>query len=342
MQNHQLKRKLISPVILLCLVVLFIAGCSSGSGTKEGASSGNEQADKAQNQDTGIRTIEHSMGTAELKGTPKKIVVLEWTYAEDLLALGVEPTGVADVEGYKKYVNAKPELPANVVDVGTRQEPSLELITSLKPDLIIAENFRVKDTYDKLKEIAPTVVFDNYSKEASKDQYATMEKSFLTVADIVGKKKEGEQVISDLQNTYDDAKAKLKAAGKENAKYALIQGFSNQDAAVMLLYADNSIAAGALKRAGFANAYQPDTLLEDGYSQSTVESLVPVQDANLLYTVQDDDNIIEKQMKNNAVWKGLTFVKENRMYSLGGDMWVYGGPLSAKILVDKTVDLLTH
>nr|WP_145162761.1 iron-siderophore ABC transporter substrate-binding protein [Paenibacillus terrae] len=343
MKTFRLKRGLFAPFIVCCLIALFTAGCSTGGEVKEGAApqaGSGDSSTPAQQEE--VRTIQHSMGTAEMKGTPKNIVVLEWTYAEDLIALGIQPKGVADVEGYKKYVNAQPGLSADVIDVGTRQEPSLELITSLKPDLIIAENFRVKDTYEQLKAIAPTVVFDNYSKEASQDQYATMENSFRTIADIVGKKEEGEKVLADVQATFDNAKAKLKAAGKEHVKFALIQGFSNQDAAVMLLYSDNSIAAGALKRAGFENAYQPNPLPEDGYAQTTVESLVPVQDANLLYVVQDDDNIIEKQMKNNAVWNGLHFVKEQKTYPLGGDMWVYGGPLSAKILVDKAVSLLTQ
>ncbi|MNP75517.1 hypothetical protein D3C76_1725850 [compost metagenome] len=65
-----------------------------------------------------------------------------------------------------------------------------------------------------------------------------------------------------------------------------------------------------------------------------------MQDSNLLYIVQDDDNIFEKQLKDNQVWKNLNFVKEKRTYALGGDAWVFGGPLSAEVIVNRVASLL--
>ncbi|MNW69967.1 hypothetical protein D3C74_491200 [compost metagenome] len=50
--------------------------------------------------------------------------------------------------------------------------------------------------------------------------------------------------------------------------------------------------------------------------------------------------MFEKQLKDNAVWKGLKFVKEGRTYPLGGDMWLFGGPESAELLANKIVELL--
>src|SRR5690606_21515856 len=43
-----------------------------------------------------VRIITHSFGDTEIEGVPQRIVALEWTYAEDLLALGIQPAGVAD------------------------------------------------------------------------------------------------------------------------------------------------------------------------------------------------------------------------------------------------------
>src|SRR5690606_18466930 len=64
------------------------------------------------------REIEHAAGVTIIESIPERVVVLEWTYAEDLLALGIQPVGVADVAGYEAWVNVEPELGDDVVDVG--------------------------------------------------------------------------------------------------------------------------------------------------------------------------------------------------------------------------------
>ena len=77
-----------------------------------------------------------------------------------------------------------------------------------------------------------------------------------------------------------------------------------------------------------------------GSSTFNVEGLTKYDDVNYLYTVQDEDNIYENQLKKNAVWKSLDFVKEDRLFNLGGDTWLYGGPLSAETLLNKIVDAM--
>ncbi|TGU53214.1 iron-siderophore ABC transporter substrate-binding protein, partial [Mesorhizobium sp. M00.F.Ca.ET.186.01.1.1] len=105
-------------------------------------------------------------------------------------------------------------------------------------------------------------------------------------------------------------------------------GYSNQNAVEFRLSTDNSTAIQILNRVGLTNAYKPKKFEMNGMTTTDVEALPALQDANFLHIIQDDDNVIENQLKNNPVWNGLKFVKENRIYALGGDMWPYGGPLS--------------
>lgn len=334
--------KLFRPITLMLAFIMILAGCgSSASDTKQGTPAAGGSGSDTNATAPATKTIKHAMGTTDIKGTPTRIVILEWNYAENLLAVGLQPVGMADMAGYKKWVSAKPELAASVVDVGTRQEPNLEIISSLKPDLIVTTALRAKTSYDKLKAIAPTIVFDPYSEEDSKDQYAHLINAMKTMADIVGKSAEADKVLKDLDKTYEEARAKLKAAGKEGAEFVLTQAFSNQNAAVLRLFTENSAVSQIYAKLGLKNAYKPEKFESQGFATASVESLPAVQKANFLYSVQNDDNVFEKQLKDNAVWKGLAFVKENRTYSLGGDMWLFGGPLSIKGIVDKTVSLLT-
>ena len=318
------------------LVVLLIVALLT-SGVSEAVQSATPTATPASGSET--RAIEHALGSLELEGIPERIVVLEWTYAEDLLALDVQPIGVADVEGYRKWVNVEPALSDDVADVGTRQEPSLEAIAALEPDLIIGVQFRHEPIYDELSDIAPTLVFNPYPGEDGPNQLEEMEQTFLAIAAAVGREEQGQDVLAALDEAYEVARAELEEAGHTGREFVLTQAFTSQDVPQLRLFTDNAMAVQILEAIGLENAW--DAGLEQyGFSTVGVEALANVQDVDFFYVVQDDDNVFENQLRENAVWRNLAFVREERAYPLGGDTWLFGGPLSAELVVDKIVSLL--
>lgn len=325
---------------LSTILVLILAVSLAGCGSKENTASSNSKNTSAKPEaaTTEPLTVKHARGEETFTETPKRVVVLEWSLAESVLSLGVQPVGVADIKGYHKWVKAGPDFNSDVVDVGTRQEPNLETISSLKPDLILTEDYR--SDYDQLKAIAPTIVFNSQLEENQKSPYNYMVNSFQTIAKVLNKTKEGDAVLAHMKDSFDKAKQKLKDAGKEGASFVVTQAWSDQNAATMRLFTDNSMAAEVMKQIGLNNAFKPAKFQPDGFETVSVEALPQVQDANFFYVVQDDDNVFEKQLKDNAVWKGLKFVKEGRTYPLGGDMWLFGGPESAELLANKIVELL--
>lgn len=286
-------------------------------------------------------TVEHAMGTETIESYPEKIVVLEWSLAENMLALEVQPVGVADMEGYSNWVGAG-EFDASVVDVGTRQEPDLEAIAALDPDLIFAVDFRVAHSYEQLKGIAPTIVFGSEFEENVRDPYNYMEETFYTMAEVLGQTEKAEARMAHLEEVFAEAGQTLKDAGKEGAPFVISQAWTNQNAAVMRLFTSNSMGSQLLEKIGLQNAFESDVFQPNGFETASVERLADVQDANFLYIAQDDDNPFENQLKDNAVWNGLNFVKESRSYALGGDMWLFGGPLSSERVIEKAVELLTQ
>ncbi|MCD9022513.1 ABC transporter substrate-binding protein [Cohnella silvisoli] len=287
------------------------------------------------------RTFKHVLGETTITGTPKRVVVLEWTHAEDVLALGVQPVGIADIENMKKWVRLPVAIDSAVVDLGDRSTPNMEMLASLKPDLIIGTKFNLEKTYDTFSKIAPTLVYDAYPQEGQGDQYEEMVNTFNQIADVLGKKPEAEAVLLNLDKAYETAKAKVAATGKDKIPFVLAMAYSNQNAVTFRLSTDNSMAVKILEHIGLTNAHKSTKFENYGFTTTDVEALPAVQDANFLHMIQESDNVIENQLKDNSVWKGLNFVKENRVYALGGDMWPYGGPLSAQIMAEKTAELLT-
>ncbi|MFC3745264.1 ABC transporter substrate-binding protein [Paenibacillus sp. GCM10012306] len=332
-------------VVMLIVVILVAAGCGSNNSTNNATNSAAKSNEAAANNSSdtasGPIVLKDAKGEVKLDKPAQKVVVLEWTFTEDVIALGVQPVGNADNENYKLYVTSEAPLDASVTDVGTRDEPNLETIAALKPDLIIANAPSNEAIYDQLKSIAPTLIFSLYPDEGKGDQYTLMEDTFKTIAAALGKTAEGDKVLADLDAHYTDAKTKLAAAGKEGLNYVLTQAYSYQNAATMRLFTDNSLAVQTLDRIGLKNDWKPENFESYGFSTSTVEALPAVQDTNLLYIVQKDDDIFTKTLKDNSVWNGLTFVKEKRTYALDSATWVFGGPISSKVIVDEVVKTLT-
>lgn len=317
--------KSLMPWLLVSMMAL--AGCA-------GSADAPSQAPAAA---AGERTITHALGETTIPTTPQRIVALEWTYVEDLLALGIQPVGVADIEGFNDWVKLPVALDPAVVDVGDRGEPNLETLAQLDPDLIIAPLFRVADTYEELSAIAPTVIFDPYPTDETVTQYDEMRQTLLQIADLAGRTGEAEAVLARLDEKIAAARSQLEAAGQAGAQFVLAQAFGG-DAVQVRLFTDNAMAAEIVAQLGLENGWE-GAFDQYGFTTVSVETLPELGDVNFFYVVQDDNDVFTRDAIR-PLWENLTFVQNGNAHPLGGDTWLFGGPLSAELLIDKVVNLL--
>lgn len=337
-------QKLPLSFVLIFTIVLLLSACvapvtpgtTASEATVAPETTATEAAANPEATAGEARTITHVMGEITLPATPQRIVVLEWTYVEALLAVGVQPMGVADIEGYHAWVKIPVELAPDVMDVGTRQAPNLEAIATLAPDLIIATSFRVADSYDELSAIAPTLVFDNYP--TGQTHYENMVETFTTIADIVGKQAEGQAVLAEMEAGFATANEQLAAAGKAGEKFVLAQAFSNDNQAQVRIFTGNALATQVIEQLGLENGWEEEPQ-PYGFSTVSVEALPELGDLNFFYVVQDDDNVFASEAVT-PLWENLEFVKNGHAYPLGGDTWLFGGPLSVNLLVEIVMDAL--
>jgi iron complex transport system substrate-binding protein len=285
-------------------------------------------------------TIKHSLGETTIAGVPQRIVALEWTYVEDLLALGVQPVGVADIEGYNDWVKIPIALSPEAVDVGTRGEPNLETLVGLKPDLIITVAFRSTENYDELSAIAPTLAFDPYPTDDNLTQYDEMRQTFLTIADVVDRRTEGEAVLATMEQKFAEAEARLEAEGLTGQKFVLSQAWSYDGNIGLRLFTDNGMATQIVEQIGLENGWEGG-FQQYGFSDATIETLPTLGDTRFFYVVQSDDPLLSLDTVK-PVWDSLEFVKNGHAYPLGGDTWLFGGPLSAEAVVNIVVSALTQ
>ncbi|MFF4604976.1 ABC transporter substrate-binding protein [Streptomyces sp. NPDC001339] len=311
-------------------LVLTAAGCGSGTvgetAEKTGQTGGNTGG-------SGKITVETARGQVALDKPAKKVVTLEWTYTEELVALGVTPVGNADSKGYGTWITAKGAgLPKDVTDVGDRNEPSLEKIRALKPDLIVVDDDRSKANLKPLKDIAPVLSF----KYTTKPQLATVKKNFTELGKAVGKEDKATEVLGRIDTKAADLKQRLGKAGKAGLKYAVAQGFTANGTASIRVLADDAYTAQVLNLAGLKNGWRgkPDAW---GMTTVGVEGLTKVEpDATFLYVAAAKDNPFTGELAGNAVWKGLSFVEKDKALPLDPGTWLFGGPLSAVQVLDET------
>ncbi|SFM21665.1 iron complex transport system substrate-binding protein [Gracilibacillus orientalis] len=327
--------------LLLLFIGLFVSVFAVACGTDDSETTEKEQNQEETNtedesaEENSSITVSDIYGEQTFEEVPERIVVLEWVYAEDLLALGVQPVGMADIEGYQSWVNIEPELGENVEDVGTRQEPNLEAIHALNPDVIITSNSRHEAILDSLKDIAPTLAYNSYPEEGEGTQYEEMEATFKEMGKLVQKEEQADEILADLDQTYQDTEAEIANAGIENTDFVLSQAFSSENTPVIRLFKDNAMATEIMTNIGLDNAYQSEEFQLYGFDETSVESLQTAQDAHFFYIVQEDDNVFSDQLAGNPAWEELAFVKEDRTYRLPGDTWTFGGPLSAEVFANQ-------
>ncbi|WP_026569491.1 MULTISPECIES: ABC transporter substrate-binding protein [Sediminibacillus] len=321
-------------LIITIITAVLLAACGDGSDQDEQA---------GQKEDTSGKeaiTVEDAYGEQSFDQAPERVVVLEWVYAEDLLALGIQPVGMADIEGYHNWVNIEPELGEDVQDVGTRQEPNLEAIAELDPDLIITAGYRHEAIMDSLKEIAPTMAFNPYPAEGEGNQYEEMTGTFNELAKLFGKQDKADQVLNDLESAYQQAEQEISDAGMGEKPFVLSQAYSSDNSPVIRLFKDNAMAVQIMENIGLENAYQSDGFQVYGYDETSVETLQNFQDARFFYIVQEEDNIFDDQLKGNPAWENLRFVEQDETYRLPGDTWTFGGPLSAGVFAEQIKEAL--
>lgn len=280
--------------------------------------------------------IEHAAGRTEVVHAATRVVALEWTYAEDLLAVGVQPVGVADVSGYRSWVNVEPALDESVTDVGRRQEPSLEVIAELEPDLIIGVSFRHAPIYEQLSSIAPTLLFNPYPAEG--DQYEEMVTTFQTIAQAVGREMQALAVLAQTDALFAELSQQIDVAGYAGEAFALAQAFTSQGAPQIRLFTGNAMAVQIVERLGLTNAWEAG-FQQYGFTTVGFEALTQIGGAHFFYVVQEEDDVFAAA-EGNELWESLEFVQEGRTYSLGSGTWLFGGPLSAQLVARTVAELL--
>ncbi|MFD2333545.1 ABC transporter substrate-binding protein [Cohnella sp. GCM10020058] len=334
--KHSKFRSSMAAAMLLCILVLASA-CGAGNNANSSASpevsaSSTSQASSAaapsNTAAASSRVVKHAMGEATLTGTPQRVVILTNEGTEALLALGVKPVGaVSSWVGDPWYDFIKDDM-QDVTVVGDELQPNLELIASLKPDLIVGNKARQEKIYEQLEQIAPTVF--------SEDLGGDWKTNFKLYSEAVGKQAEGEAALAAYDQRIADLKTKL--GDKLSTKVSVVRFSASQ----VRIYQKQSFSGAILKDLGFARPASQD--VEDSIEVMSKETIPSMDGDVLFYFVtrvagKNDADLVVKEWQDDPLFKNLNVAKANKVVEVDEAIWnSSGGIEAANLLLDKLAD----
>lgn len=252
----------------------------------------------------------------------ERIVALEWLPLELLMALGVTPAGAAELHNYRLWVG-KPELPASVTDVGLRTEPNLELLTQMKPSLILYSQGYGPDPA-RFERIAPGMGFsfnDGKGKPLSAARH-----SLMALAERIDRVPQAKAHLAELDAQIQRVKHRL---AKRPQRPLLLM--SVIDPRHVIVFTANGLFQEVMDELGLENAWKGETTFW-GSAVIGIDRLAGMHDINVIAFEHGNQNMID-QVTAGALWQSLPFVREGRYLQMPR-VWFYGATLSAKQLID--------
>lgn len=308
---------------VLSILILSLIACGNAA-NKNSAEAGKSSETPASATSGSKTVIEHALGQIELEKTPERVVVLEFSYTDALMTLDVQPIGVADDDDPGLFMDVVKEKLKDYTSIGSRYEPNIELISSLKPDLIIADLNHHKTVYEQLNAIAPTLVLDDHQAD-----YDQMIENYKMIAKVLGKEAEGQKRLEEHEAKMATAKAKMKEAG-----LSVLPAVVNPKG--FFAHSDHSYTGSFLESLGFTDPVKS----EDSYPQLSLEQLVETN-PQVIFLLPATEETIISQWEANPLWKELDAVKSERVFTVERRNWALSrGLLGSEKMAEDIVTYL--
>lgn len=247
----------------------------------------------------------------------ERVAVLDWELAQTLVALGIEPVGVAGAAGYREWVEYPP-LPAEAIDLGRRTEPSMTALRNVAPDLIV-----MSDHYDRGRErlelIAPVMALTMV--EAGTDPIVHGLEVARRMAQRLGREEAFAALQKRLHEALDRLRDEVRLNGRTGESVYVIQ---LRDASHARVFGEGSFVQGVLDRAGLTNAWTGPT---NFWGFGLVELTRLDVPADHLVVIGPVPRRAERMMQDSPVWQALAPVRQGRVHRLE-PVWFGGGPPS--------------
>lgn len=277
------------------------------------------------------RQVTDAMGnTVTVPEAPQRVITLSEIDLDTALTLGVTPVGTINGRGQAappRYLDGK--LPAGIEVVGDIDNPNLETLLELEPDLILTGPVK-PEQLAILNEIAPTVITFNWARP--------WQESMQRTAQALNKGAEAKAVLERYRARVDEARQRLAAHQGETLS---IVRWNPKGPSYMF---KDAFASTVAEDVGLRRpAHQQDR----GHTHSMALSLESLEllDADWLVigTLATSGEAVEalNQAEQTPAFRQLSAIQAKRFGAVDGSLWTsLGGPMAALQVIEDIEALL--
>jgi iron complex transport system substrate-binding protein len=273
------------------------------------------------------------MGTTQVPETPERVVVIDSAALDAALALGVKPIGSTIYGELPDYLGNQTE---DIEIVGESNQPNLEKILQLQPDLILGTKISTERLYRPLSRIAPTVLTEGSGRSGD------WKENFLLFAAALGKIERVNELIEDYQQRVSELRTQFNQVKNESVEDTQISVLTTGQGRVGF-YTLNSFPGSVLQDIGFTRppAQTRPRRWAAMVSREDLDSL----DGDIIFLIhsaQSSESLTVEEFTSDPIWSQLSAVQQGQVYQVNGESWIAGRSIQAahKILDDIAQALL--
>lgn len=247
------------------------------------------------------------------------VCALGWTSAQNLLAIGLVPRGMPELERYARQV-VEPAVPETVLDIGARAEPNLELLDRLAPERFVTDG-SLTPVRPRLERIAPVTLFESFDTGRSEGQLAYAADALRDLAGTLGAEAAAASYLDGAERALDEAAGRVR--GLDRRPLYLVSVLDGRRA---LVYGRSSVFQDVLDRLGIENAWD-GPVGPFGHATVTMDRLAGRPDAGLVNIGNEGRRALDA-LASLPLFASLPFLREGRVTVLPAILF-YGGVPSA-------------
>ncbi|AJF72697.1 iron-dicitrate transporter substrate-binding subunit [Raoultella ornithinolytica] len=271
-------------------------------------------------------TVEDLQGQFTLAKTPQRIVVLELSFADALAAVDLSPVGIADDNDPERIL---PEVRARLKpwrSVGTRAQPSLEAISALRPDLIVADSSRHRGIYAALRQIAPVLLL-----KSRNETYAENLQSAAIIGKVVGQDPLMQQRLAQHRRRMADFAAQLPAGA------SVVFGTSREQQ--FNLHSRDTYTSSVLSALGLS---VPAAIGGAPMATIGLEQLLAINPQWLFVAHYRTESIVRK-WQQDPLWQMLQAQQKQQVAAVDSNSWArMRGMFAAERIAADAVNIIHH
>jgi len=319
-------------IIIVFLAALALSGCG-GNAPQNGAAN----PEKIASDSSECQVVKHALGETEICEQPQRVVALDPHTLDLLLSLDLQPIGYAETRyvasenlggSIKQVPYLGKYLESSLTHVGTRQQPSLETILRLNPDLILKNYGADQSLYTRLSQIAPTLLFRDGSNNYQWQQ------GIRTIAQVTNREQRAQQVIKQHNQRIARARSELKSLTRGSE--ILLLAMSGLDR--IEVFTGETFAGDLLRNLGFKLVTPEGIQANSREIPISLETLPQLHADRMIVMASGNSRVkqIEKVWQQNPILRSQPAFQAGQVYFVDYQLWSrIRGPIATKLIIKQ-------